>query len=211
MELYAHSLPGQAETTWQTLEAHQDAVARRASAFARVWGTPETAFLLGSIHDTGKRSEAFQRRLHGRAGRVDHSSAAFWYLMRDWGLEKPPKIGEFLARLLAYALLGHHGGMPDYGAEASEGTLAYRLFDGRRKDLPDWKPEGCAPLPASLGYLLELQPPMCLDEKQPIFWIRRIFARPTGRPCVLCGRGCRNWNGDLKHPCVREVFQTAAA
>ena len=167
MVFYAHSLPGQAETSWQTLEAHQDAVARLASAFARVWGTSETAFLLGSVHDTGKRSEAFQRRLHGRAGRVDHSSAAFWYLMRDWGQEKRPEIGALLARLLAYALLGHHGGMPDYGAQASEGTLAYLLSDARRHGLPDWKPEGCAPLPASMGYLLELQPLMCLEEKKP--------------------------------------------
>ena len=179
--LYAHSVPGQPEEAWQTLEDHLTGVARRAASFAAAWGTPETAGLLGVTHDTGKRSEAFQRRLRGKSGRVDHSSAAFWYLLREWRRVARPEVGDFLARLLAYALLGHHGGMPDYGAEATEGTLAWRLSEARRRAIPDWKPEGCAPIPASMGYVQELRPFMCLEGKTPdpfavAFLLRMLYS-----------------------------------
>ena len=165
--LYAHSLPDHPETDWQTLEAHHAGVSRLAADFAAVWGTPETASLLGKIHDTGKRSDAFQQRLRGRPGRVDHSSAACLYLMRQWGEEARPDADRLLARLLAYPLLGHHGGMPDHGAEAAEGTLAWRLYGARARDVPDWRAEGCAALPPSMTFWRELQALMCLEGRKP--------------------------------------------
>lgn len=165
--LYAHSLPDQPETAWQTLEAHHAGVARLAADFAAVWGTPETARLLGGIHDIGKRSAAFQQRLRGKAGRVDHSSAACLHLLRRWGEEARPEAGRLLARLLAYALLGHHGGMPDCGAEAAEGTLLWRLSGVRAREVPDWHEEDCAALPPSMTFLREVQPFMCLEGRKP--------------------------------------------
>ena len=164
---HAHSLPDQPESAWQTLDAHHAGVARLAANFAAVWGTPETARLLGGIHDVGKRSAAFQQRLRGRPGRVDHSSAACHYLMRQWGEEARPEAGRLLARLLAYALLGHHGGMPDYGAEAAEGTLLWRLSGARARAVPDWHAEGCAALPPSMTFLREVQSFMCSEGKKP--------------------------------------------
>lgn len=178
---YAHSLPGRPEESWQTLEDHLAGVARLASSFAAAWGTPETAFLLGLIHDIGKRFKAFQRRLHGKPGRVDHSSAAFWYLLWEWGRDERPEVGEFLAWLLAYALLGHHGGMPDYGTEASEGTLARRLSKKPERAIPDGDPDGCARIPTAMDCLRELCPLMCLEGKTPdpfavAFLVRMVYS-----------------------------------
>ena len=59
--LYAHSHLELPEDNWQTLEEHQKGVAELART-AAVFGTPDTAALLGLIHDTGKRSASFQAR-----------------------------------------------------------------------------------------------------------------------------------------------------
>ena len=165
--LYGHSIPGQPESHWQTLEEHHTEVARLAGRFAALWGTPETASLLGRIHDTGKRSKNFQQRLRGKHGRVDHSSAAVAYLMREWERGPRPEIGRLLARLLAYPLLGHHGGMPDYGDQTLEGSLTCRLSEKYLHSIPDWKPERCAALPNAEIFLREMQPLMCMQGKKP--------------------------------------------
>lgn len=177
---YAHSRPGMPEESWQTLEEHQCAVARCAGAFAD-FGVPNTAALLGDIHDTGKRSDSFQKRLRGKGGKVDHTSAAYLYLLREWGKGPQSAHGTSLAQLLAYPLFGHHGGMADFGSQAESGTLAHRISGPRLRDVPDWKSEGVAPLPPMQDILQELAPFMCLEAKQPdafaaAFLLRMLFS-----------------------------------
>lgn len=164
MTLYGHSLPGHAETDWQTLEEHLNGVAKLAAAFAS-FGPEQTAALLGSIHDIGKRSDAFQDRLRGRRGKVDHTTAACLYLAEQWQRSKLPALGKALAELLSYPLLGHHGGMPDYGSQAEEGSLQYRLTGTRVKFIPDWKKEGLPCLPDATLFFEELKPLMQLHGK----------------------------------------------
>lgn len=178
--LYAHSLPDKSEDLWQPLDAHLSGVAERAKAFA-VFGAPETAALLGNIHDTGKRSKSFQDRLHGKGGKVDHTSAAYLYLLREWAREPPAKEGASLAQLLAYPLLGHHGGMADFGSQAESGTLVSRLSDARLRAVPDWDAESAAPLPSMAAILAELVPLMCLEGRRPdafatAFLLRMLFS-----------------------------------
>lgn len=163
---YAHSLLDAPESNWQTLDDHHAGVARLATAFA-VFGAPRTAELLGAIHDTGKRSDSFQRRLRGKAGKVDHTSAAYAYLLREWGRGDQPKKGQCIARLLAYPLLGHHGGLPDCGSAAEPGTLENRLSGPRLANIPDWKPDAMPPLSGAMDFLQELAPLMCLEGKRP--------------------------------------------
>lgn len=88
--LYGHSLPGQPESTWQTLDNHHSGVARLASSFAD-FGLSETAALLGGTHDIGKCSKAFQNRLRGKGGNVDHTTAAYLYLLEEWKNSTPPQ------------------------------------------------------------------------------------------------------------------------
>ena len=160
--LYGHSLPGQPESKWQTLDAHHSGVAQLASSFAD-FGLSETAGLLGGTHDIGKCSEAFQNRLRGKGGKVDHTTAACLHLLEEWKNSPSPQLGEFLAELLAYPLLGHHGGMPDYGSQAEEGTLQHRLKGTRANSVPAWRQEGLPPLPDVERFARELKPFMALD------------------------------------------------
>lgn len=63
--------------TWQPLAAHLRQVACLAEGFARDVGASEAlisrARALGLLHDVGKYTQAFQRRLRGEAARAPHS------------------------------------------------------------------------------------------------------------------------------------------
>ena len=60
---------------WQTLQSHSVNVGEMAAEFARVFGAQEIACQTGQLHDLGKYSEAFNRRLHG-GPLVDHTNVA---------------------------------------------------------------------------------------------------------------------------------------
>ena len=177
--IYAHSRGGMPEEQWQTLADHHAQVAELARNFAARWA-PLTAALLGNIHDTGKNSDSFQARLRGKGGKVDHTSAAYLNLHQQWDREGDDS-GEILARLLAYALLGHHGGMADFGSEADSGTLAWRLSGDSINAVPDWKPELAAALAPVDGYFRELMPLMCVTGHTPdafaaAFMLRMLYS-----------------------------------
>ena len=56
---------------WQTLQSHSVNVGEMAAGFARVFGACHT----GRLHDLGKYSELFDRRLHGGPS-VNHATVA---------------------------------------------------------------------------------------------------------------------------------------
>lgn len=66
------------------------------------------AALAGAYHDFGKHDPTFQEKLFGKVVRVDHSTAGAKVLM-----EKAPSGLVPIAEILAYAVLGHHAGLPD--------------------------------------------------------------------------------------------------
>ena len=59
---------------WQTLQSHSVNVGEMAAEFAQVFGAQEIACQTGQLHDLGKHSEAFNRRLYGGPS-VDHATA----------------------------------------------------------------------------------------------------------------------------------------
>lgn len=158
---YAHSLPGRPKEEWQTLEEHLSGVAEITSKFSSVFGAPLVGNVLGLMHDLGKNSTEFQHRLEG-GRRFDHSTAGAQYLLEEWGGEdRRNREGEVLARLLGYALLGHHGGLPDYGRSvADEGSLQQRLSATRNQELPDWRHGFLPPVPPFAAVIRELLPLM---------------------------------------------------
>src|SRR5262249_35145913 len=85
----------------------------------------ELGGLLGLLHDLGKYDEAFQRRLYGDPRPYDHSTAGACILAGRYG-----KIG----KLLAYAVAGHHSGLPpgtrDESRETDRRSLEERLKTG---------------------------------------------------------------------------------
>ena len=114
----------------QTVREHLENTAQRAAEFARPFGGESQARLAGLLHDIGKYSEEFQQRLAG-GEKVDHSTAG---AKEAYAMRQPE---------VAFAVAGHHGGLPDGGAKtdlADDGTLLGRM----RRIVPDcsaWKSE----------------------------------------------------------------------
>ena len=127
----------------QTVLDHLKGTADRCAAFAVAFGAEEQGRLAGLAHDLGKYSDAFQRRLAGGEP-VDHSTAGAFECMQA----KQP--------LAAFAVAGHHGGLPDGGSRTDHpdaGTFWGRMNRAIQGHLPPyaaWKSElslPAAPLP----------------------------------------------------------------
>ncbi len=128
---FAHRREGEDRENWQPLIDHLRNTAEMAREFGKDAGVSELAYTAGLLHDLGKYSDEFQRRLEG-GPRVDHSTAGAKELS---SLLKGAPYEPF-ARLLAYPILGHHAGLPDYGNETDldGGTVCARL----KKNVPDY-------------------------------------------------------------------------
>ena len=96
---FGHS--GSKSDQWQTLKGHIEGVTRRVSAALDGWYGHDEAVLAALLHDLGKYTESFQRRLHGLEKGLDHWSAgALACLVRYQSLAA------------ALAVYGHHVGIP---------------------------------------------------------------------------------------------------
>ncbi len=113
-EYFAHSGRARDRSDWQTLAEHSEETARRAREAGAAVGLPLCAGLAAAFHDFGKYDPAFQRRLSGDKAAVDHSTAGAHLLLGRAGAMP------HAAQILAYAILGHHAGLPDkIGSEAA--------------------------------------------------------------------------------------------
>lgn len=105
----------------QTIMEHITNTARLAGQFAKPFGSEQCAYLCGMLHDIGKYSAKFQRRILEGGNSVDHSTA---------GAVEIDKRMQTIGFLLAYCIAGHHTGLPDGGSLADTGdapTLHGRL------------------------------------------------------------------------------------
>ncbi|MBK9052881.1 MAG: CRISPR-associated endonuclease Cas3'' [Chloroflexi bacterium] len=137
---FAHSKEGLDKTEWQCLKDHLVNTANLAAEFGRDAGVSELARVAGLMHDIGKYSEAFQSRLEGSKRRVDHSTAGAKEIIALFK-DQPQKT---LANILAYCIVGHHTGLPDYGSKADVeggGTLLARLDRSKLEDYSAYKTE----------------------------------------------------------------------
>ncbi|MFQ3633328.1 CRISPR-associated helicase Cas3' [Roseiflexus sp.] len=128
---FAHRREEEDREDWQPLIEHLRNTAEMAQEFGRHANIAELAYIAGLIHDLGKYSAEFQQRLEG-GKRVDHSTAG----AKELGSLLNGTRLEGLARLLAYPIMGHHAGLPDYGDETDleGGTVCARL----KKEIPDY-------------------------------------------------------------------------
>lgn len=145
---YAHSKDGEPPENWQPLEEHLRNVAELAAEFAKPFGGEEWARIAGLWHDIGKQADEFQAYLlrenglddsdYDVSGRINHSSAGAAMAESELGKQK--------GRILAYAIAGHHAGLPDWSTRiAGRGALPARLEEGRenldkiREDIEELK------------------------------------------------------------------------
>lgn len=119
MKYYAHSSDNP-EKSWQTILEHLQNTATLAGDYASKFNARYFGYICGILHDIGKYSLSFQKKLHGENLAVDHSSA---------GAQLSQELyGKAMGTLLSYCIAGHHSGLLDYGTPASkEGTLYARL------------------------------------------------------------------------------------
>lgn len=116
---YAHSTEREDRSDWQFLADHLRAVAELAGERGSKFGARKAAELAGWLHDLGKYSEAFQSYIAGRGGSVDHSTAGACEAIKRSGAG----MDKLIAELVAYAIAGHHAGLPDRrGTSASLDT-----------------------------------------------------------------------------------------
>lgn len=135
---FAHRREGEDRENWQPLIEHLRRTAEIARDFGADANVGELAYLAGLIHDLGKYSAEFQKRLEGTGPRVDHSTAGAKELKKM--LEGTPQ--HVFAQLLAYPILGHHAGLPDYGSEIDlEGSTVCGRLKNSIPDYSEYKSE----------------------------------------------------------------------
>ncbi len=128
---FAHSGKSEDGSDWQTLPGHLEGTARLAEAAGEPLGLAQCAHLAAALHDFGKHDPAFQRRLRGEGGAVDHSTAGASLLLDRAG---PMRL---VAEVLAYAILGHHAGLPDANGAESSLTRRIEAFRPRNPIAPE--------------------------------------------------------------------------
>ena len=114
MEYLAH-IDGDRE---QSVKDHLQGTADLAKEFAAKFGKADWGYCCGMLHDIGKYSLEFQRKIHENLNtQVDHSTA---------GAKVCEKLdGCYL--LLTYCIAGHHAGLPDLGRKGLPSSLLGRL------------------------------------------------------------------------------------
>lgn len=95
----------------QTIAEHAAGTAERAGRAAGAFGFGDAARAAGMFHDVGKYAPAFQARLCGSREAYEHSSAGMSLFF-----ERSRKCRSYADMLLAYAIAGHHAGLPDKGS-----------------------------------------------------------------------------------------------
>lgn len=183
---YGHTHPDfpRDPSKWESLPAHLQEVAEKAADFASRFGCAEVARKAGLWHDFGKFSDAFQNYLKNaqrdteegdRPGKPargpDHATAG----ARHAVAAKPG-----LGHLLAYAIAGHHAGLPDglFGQPgvAQESSLKHRLNHSR---IEPWEPAALATLPAEAFSPPEIPAGLksfLADGYAASFWTRMLFS-----------------------------------
>lgn len=106
--------------SYQPLKEHLEGTATRSAKFSASFGSSSHAERTALLHDIGKYSPNGQRRQRDpeHTAKVDHSTAGAKAAAEDWG-----------DMHAAFAIAGHHGGLPDLGTRLSldDGTLCARL------------------------------------------------------------------------------------
>ena len=124
----------------QPLLDHLEGTARRAAQFAAAFDAEEQGRLAGLAHDLGKYSHLFQQRLRG-GPKVDHATAGAFVCLQQ---------GQPFA---AFAIAGHHSGLPDGGSQGDAPTTGSflgrinRALQGKLPSFYPWTQELTLPSP----------------------------------------------------------------
>lgn len=110
----------------QSVAEHAENTGQLAKKFAEAFGYGDWGYCAGILHDIGKYSEVFQRRIRGDKCKVDHATAGAQVCWEKKGFYS----------LLGYCIAGHHAGLPDTGTSADTAS-AGTMFGRRKKRVED--------------------------------------------------------------------------
>lgn len=112
----------------QSVSEHLRNTAELAQSFAAAFECGDWGYCAGLLHDIGKYSEAFQRRLCGENIRVDHATAGAQLCLEKGGLYS----------YLGFCIAGHHAGLPNRGTNADIAGSS-TMWGRRRKKIEDFR------------------------------------------------------------------------
>jgi len=169
---FAHSVPGQPESSWEPLAVHLEATATLAGEFAAAFGAAEWGALAGRWHDLGKYRPEFQRRLRGDRAAVEHAGAGA-VLAADLGLTP-----------LAFAIAGHHSGLANPQRSGGGTTSLWdrlaanrSVWDSIRPLVPERIiPAVIPPMPGWAAATGDRSKPNPATLRAVEFWTRMIFS-----------------------------------
>lgn len=155
-QFFAHSSKNPDKSDWQPLAEHLQAAGRLAADKASIFGGEQLAEIAGLLHDLGKYTDEFQRRISGDLLRVDHATRGAILAVERYGP---------LGKLLAYGIAGHHAGLAN-GRDPGERTaLVERLKGvGLPTLLAQWQEEIQLPDKSQLKL-----PPLTLRKERAVF------------------------------------------
>lgn len=145
----------------QSLIDHLKETAELAGQYAETFGAYQWGYCAGLLHDVGKYSQEFQRRIRGSEEQVDHATAGAQLCYERKGGYS----------LISYCIAGHHAGLPDIGTRndrSSMPTLCGRL----KKRIPDYN-----------AYETEItipqlsEPPFVIQKKEEVGFTGALFVR----------------------------------
>lgn len=129
---FAHSSGTQDTESWQALSDHLENTGSRAAGFLDRLGFGDMARTAGLLHDLGKYTSEFQRRLAGDRSPCDHSTAGAQVAVE--------RLHRAVGKVLAYCIAGHHTGL----ANGVKGDRISSLEDRLAKQVsldPVWEDE----------------------------------------------------------------------
>lgn len=141
---YAHSTENTDKSDWQLLKDHLVNVGKLAEEFAGAFNCSDYGKAAGLLHDLGKYTLEFQKRLEGSSVRVDHAA---------WGANIATEKYDLYGYFIAYAIAGHHAGLcnGEYRTEQKLTPLNERCDKNRLPNLISvWQQELEQHLPAQI-------------------------------------------------------------
>jgi CRISPR-associated endonuclease/helicase Cas3 len=187
-EFFAHVKKNKDES-WaepHLLENHLNDTAKETGNFTSVFGNKDWGEILGSWHDLGKFHPAWQEYLCKKTGynvdvhignysnRPNHSTAG-----AVLAIERLTKNFSSASKLLAYAIGGHHAGLPDWYPDKAGGDLSNRLVNetddlNAVRNIAEAKQFIDKPLPQSVPNVLLNADAKAVEQIH--LWVRMLFS-----------------------------------
>ena len=210
---FAHSGDKADLSDWQPLKDHLEQVGALAAERSSIFGSEQIGYLAGLLHDLGKYSEQFQRRLQGSTERADHATAGAKVVVDHIESTLGPSCKN-LGKLIAFVIAGHHTGLANGSAEGKDRrTLGQRLNLQFGTDIPalssTWEEEISLPRTIQIPELKPHDPPSKYQNFGLALYVRMLFSCLIDADRIDTENHVRNIEGkdpvDTRYPTVDQL------